>query len=232
MAWSDPVDAYCERLGEGWFAEPLNALSNLAFVLAAWALWALQNRAPRGGLPLNLRLLPHLMLLVGAGSLAFHTLARVWTGWLDSVVILLFCCTFLYAFMLGAARTRRTTAFITALAFAAASIAVSRLDIGAAFNGSATYTPNLVGLFVMTSYVHRRGARVFRSFLLASVTLAIALLMRTIDLALCPQLPLGTHFIWHVLAAFVLWQVSQALVLLTLETVSRQSNELPCHGAE
>jgi hypothetical protein len=27
----DPIDAYCERLGPGLWAEPLNALTNLAF---------------------------------------------------------------------------------------------------------------------------------------------------------------------------------------------------------
>ena len=27
MAWTDSVTAYCERLGPGFFAEPLNALS-------------------------------------------------------------------------------------------------------------------------------------------------------------------------------------------------------------
>jgi len=31
------MDAYCERLGPGLFAEPLNALTNVSFLLAAWA---------------------------------------------------------------------------------------------------------------------------------------------------------------------------------------------------
>jgi hypothetical protein len=31
----DPIDAYCERLGPGLWAEPLNAVTNLAFIVAA-----------------------------------------------------------------------------------------------------------------------------------------------------------------------------------------------------
>ena len=31
----DPIDAYCERLGPGLWAEPLNAVTNLAFLVAA-----------------------------------------------------------------------------------------------------------------------------------------------------------------------------------------------------
>ncbi|SEN37737.1 hypothetical protein SAMN05216227_101289 [Pseudorhodobacter antarcticus] len=38
MDWFAPVDIYCERVGAGFWAEPVNALSNLAFVAAAvWA---------------------------------------------------------------------------------------------------------------------------------------------------------------------------------------------------
>ena len=33
------VDLYCERLGPGLLAEPLNAITNLAFFIAAWLLW-------------------------------------------------------------------------------------------------------------------------------------------------------------------------------------------------
>ena len=31
------MDAYCERVGPGLLAEPLNAVSNISFLLAAWA---------------------------------------------------------------------------------------------------------------------------------------------------------------------------------------------------
>jgi hypothetical protein len=34
--WSTPVDLYCERTDPSFWAEPINALSNLSFLLAAW----------------------------------------------------------------------------------------------------------------------------------------------------------------------------------------------------
>ena len=34
-SWLTPVDNYCERIDPGFWAEPLNALSNTAFILAA-----------------------------------------------------------------------------------------------------------------------------------------------------------------------------------------------------
>ncbi|MGT2481909.1 hypothetical protein ACU4GR_30605 [Methylobacterium oryzae CBMB20] len=37
MNWFEPVSAYCERGGPHFWAEPANALSNAAFLLAAAA---------------------------------------------------------------------------------------------------------------------------------------------------------------------------------------------------
>ena len=33
------IDLYCERLGPGLWAEPVNALTNAVFFVAAWAIW-------------------------------------------------------------------------------------------------------------------------------------------------------------------------------------------------
>ncbi len=39
MDWFQAVDAYCERTGPDYWSEPLNALTNLAFLLAALWVW-------------------------------------------------------------------------------------------------------------------------------------------------------------------------------------------------
>jgi len=38
------IDLYCERLGPGIWAEPINALTNLAFLVAAFAAWRLADQ--------------------------------------------------------------------------------------------------------------------------------------------------------------------------------------------
>ena len=40
---------------------------------------------------------------------------------------------------------------------------------------------------------------------LAALAFAISLTLRTVDIALCPAFPLGTHFAWHILNAVVLY---------------------------
>ena len=58
MNWSAFIDSYCERLLPGFWDEPLNAISNVAFWLAAWLVWQawqhvqsadLAFASPRGG---------------------------------------------------------------------------------------------------------------------------------------------------------------------------------------
>ena len=70
MEWSAQVDGYCERLGPGFWAEPVNALTNLAFIVAAIWAW----RRGEGELPV--RVLAAILFAIGVGSGLFHTLGR------------------------------------------------------------------------------------------------------------------------------------------------------------
>ena len=80
----DHIDLYCERLDAGLWAEPLNALSNLVFIIAG--LWGVREvtRQRTGGFAL---LLAWWVVAIGVGSLAFHTFATRLTIWGDIVPI-------------------------------------------------------------------------------------------------------------------------------------------------
>ena len=62
----DTIDIYCERIGPGLLAEPVNALTNAAFFVVAWLLWRDARRA--GPLSPALRALLALVLAIGIGS--------------------------------------------------------------------------------------------------------------------------------------------------------------------
>ena len=90
------IDLYCERTGPGLWAEPVNALTNLAYVAAAWALWH-SARSSRTVGP-GARLLIGLLVAIGTGSMLFHTFATSWARILDEVPILLFQLSFLWLY--------------------------------------------------------------------------------------------------------------------------------------
>src|SRR6266542_3021654 len=91
------VDLYCERTGPDLWAEPVNALTNLAFFTAAWATWLLLNRAVER--PPGLVVLTALLATIGVGSLMFHTSATTWARILDVAPILVFQLTFFWLYL-------------------------------------------------------------------------------------------------------------------------------------
>lgn len=209
MTLNDYVDAYCERVEPGFWSEPFNAFSNAGFWIAG-ALLAARLRRDAVPLPLSIRLLPAWLILVGFGSFAFHTLATVWAGWLDTGFILAFACTFVYAFLRHVAGLKTWLCALAALIFFWLSFGAKAWMPALGLNGSEAYLPMLLGLFAMTAWLWRRSTA-FKPFLGASLLFCASLALRTLDHALCADFSLGTHFAWHLLNALLLYVLTTAV---------------------
>lgn len=98
MDWFTPIDIYCERVSAAFWAEPLNAISNLAFILAA--LWGWVEAKRRDRLDAMTMVLILLAGLIGIGSFLFHTFANAWSSLADVIPI----WTFVLLFVLVALR--------------------------------------------------------------------------------------------------------------------------------
>ena len=84
------IDAYCERPGPGVWAEPVNAITNIAFIVAGAILWRRTRGLPEG------RALSVILILIGLASGLFHTIAQGWTAALDSLSILVFSLFYIF----------------------------------------------------------------------------------------------------------------------------------------
>jgi hypothetical protein len=71
----------------------------------------------------------------------------------------------------------------------------------------------LTVLFLLTAYGLRLAPGAGRTMAAAAGVFCVSLLARSLDQALCPSWPPGTHFIWHLLNAWVLYALSRAMVL-------------------
>src|SRR5918992_5368812 len=96
------MDAYCERVGPGLFAEPLNAVTNLSFIFAAWAAWILAKRT--NTLTTGIKVLIAIGVSVGIGSILWHTLPNSWTLILDTVPIVIFIMWYIWLYTQGVMR--------------------------------------------------------------------------------------------------------------------------------
>ena len=82
---------YCERGQDpAFWGEPLNAVSNIGFVLLGLAaLWSIAALKPQER-SLYAWTLALLAILIGVGSFLFHTLAERWAGAMDVIPIQIF----------------------------------------------------------------------------------------------------------------------------------------------
>ncbi|MFN2148584.1 MAG: ceramidase domain-containing protein [Anaerolineales bacterium] len=189
---------YCERLGPGWFAEPLNAISNLAFLITAVlaARW-IQRQA---GLSGSARALPWSIGEVGLASALYHTLRGPITFALDALSLLSFVLLVILV-VLRASEMRLALVAVVMLTFLGLESAALLLLPQPFLHGSATYLVMLLTLLLLMALIARkRPARVMMMVPIA-LLFAAAILFRTIDIAVCPWLPIGTHFLWHLSAA-------------------------------
>jgi hypothetical protein len=201
MSWFEPINLYCERTGSSFWAEPVNALTNIAFLIAAAAAFVLWRRS-EGRDPLTAGLIA-VTVLIGIGSFAFHTLATRGAALLDVIPIALFVYLYLYLALRQFLNLPLGVAVSILAAFVVFSRTLSWVVPPNFLNGSHEYLPPLAALMIVGLLVKTDQTR--RSILLAAAVFLISLVFRTIDKAMCSSFPIGTHFIWHVLNAIVLY---------------------------
>ncbi|MDK3018147.1 ceramidase domain-containing protein [Pseudodonghicola flavimaris] len=204
MRLTDPVDSYCERLDPGYWAEPVNALTNLAFLLAAAVMAARLRRQP---VPLG-RAQAGMLAVVGLGSYLFHTHAQVWAGIADMLPILGFILLYLYAVnrhVWGIGRWGALALTALFLPYAALLAPVfGRLGMGS----SAGYAPVPLLILLYALAIRHRAPAIARGWALGAGVLIVSLGFRMLDQPLCGLWPLGTHPMWHLLNAAMLgWMI-------------------------
>lgn len=203
------IDIYCERIAPGLWAEPFNAVTNISFFIAAAAVYILARRT--GALNGPTYLLIVLLLAIGSGSTLFHTFANNVTMLADVIPILLYQVSFIWLYASGCMRFQRGQAAGLLAAFIALSILAGYVPQWV-LNGSMAYAPALIFLIGLGLW-HKRHARQGRyTLLLAALLFTLSLTFRSIDMAVCDSLPLGTHFLWHLLNGCVLYLSAHAYI--------------------
>ncbi len=219
---------YCERgLNPSFWAEPLNAVTNAGFILAALAgAIMIARRPPREISAWHIFFVLN-FIAIGVGSFLFHTVPNVNTVQADTSPIGLFMFTYLIFAM---RRLAGASWLITCLAIAAfigamvmafnlrcwdgrVGILLDGIPAGAravCLNGSLGYGPALAAMALIGGWLATTRHPAATLVLAAAATFFISLTFRSLDQKLCGDFVvmghrMGTHFIWHLLNSVTLF---------------------------
>jgi len=204
------IDIYCERLAPGLLAEPLNAATNLAFIIAGFFALALARK--ENAMNWRSATLITLIFAMGVGSTLFHTFATFWAMMTDVLPILAFQIVFIqiYAQRVMGLHCKWTFPLLGLFFFLMwGSMQLPRDWL----NGTLEYAPALIFVTAFGLYHLKNASREKCGLLAAAAVFVISMTLRSIDNQICVILPTGTHFLWHCLNAIVLYLSARAYIL-------------------
>lgn len=223
MMLAAEIFRYCERgQGAGFWAEPVNAVSNVAFIIAAVLAAAalVRTRATRDALAEWF--LVAVLFAIGVGSFLFHTFATRWAAVADVAPIGVFMFAYLgYALRrflalpwLAVAAGLSVFAYAMQLADGiecrVTLVSVVEAARGPCLNGTAAYTPAFGAMLLIGLVLALQRHPAPRYLLGAAGVFLVSMIFRTIDFEVCALTriagrAIGTHFMWHILNATTLF---------------------------
>jgi len=203
------IDLYCERTGAEYWAEPLNAVTNTAFIFSGVAISVLMLRANGNCRFGAIWVLNGLIYGIGIGSWLFHTHAVLWAMLADIIPIGGFILLYTWCAFRGLVGAGPLISLLGVGGVLTIAILIHGLS---GYEGGA-YVAALFALISVGAYLYyMRPQSAGPALLFAGGLFAISLTIRSLDQPMCGQLSIGTHFIWHILNSIILFIVVHALI--------------------
>ena len=210
----------CERQGAAFWGEPLNALSSFAFLYITIRLLIYFE-----GLSIlrhrrlwDIKALIFIVPCIGMASFIFHTLPGPETEMIDTTFIVAFILLYFGSALMRIAQVGWFQAIICYIAYAGFTHMVVT-QFPNALNDSIGYLTTMMALIVIAFYLNMKKRAAARDFLIAALLGVMSLFFRSIDDATCAMVPFGTHFMWHMLNAILIYMLMKQLI----RSVTRRS---------
>ncbi len=203
----------CERAALGPLAEPLNVLSSFAFMFVAVAIYRHYHRHEdiKGKWIWDVHALTFITFIIGFNSVVFHAFPSPLTEMADTLTIVLFIILYFWCVLFRIGRTTKFQAFVCFVAFVGFShMLVAQFPHS--LNDSIGYLSSMIALIVIAVHLYLKARPSATHFLMASIVGVVSLFCRAIDREICPMVPTGTHFLWHMLNATLLYILLKQLV--------------------
>lgn len=203
----------CERHGLGMLAEPLNVISSFAFIFVAIAIYRFYHRhedLERRWI-WDIHALTVLCFIIGVNSVVFHAFPTPTTELMDTLAIVFFIIIYFWSVLFRIGRCNLFQAGICFVAFVGFShILVHQFP--KALNDSIGYLSSMIALIIIAVHLHLKARPSSQHFMLAALVGVVSLFCRAIDRGVCTEFPFGTHFLWHVCNATLLYILLKQII--------------------
>lgn len=211
---------YCERQNTQFFFEPLNSISNAAFLISAYyALKYIKENKTRDN---KIQRLPYIIGLIGIGSFMFHSFRNQITNYADVIPIYFFIVFSIFIALQKLIKKKHLVyALITIFGLVQLGMYFTLLNY---LYGSINYIVTLTTLLILAFAIYKKyGKALFLPMAFFIATFGTALVFRNIDFIICPYFSFGTHYLWHILIALTTYLGVKFLVKLDKASVTNRN---------
>ena len=195
------MDFYCERTNEQIFNEPVNAISNIFFIIVSLSLIKILRKNQSNKI---YYIQPILIFFIGIGSFLFHLNPNVITLYSDVIPIFLFSLSFIFFFNRDVININNLNNALLFLLFFFLFLFITPKLNYEILNGSEFYFANYFFLTMYTIWLYLKKSDFFQLLLLGFIFFNLSILLRSLDNHICEYFSIGTHFLWHFLNAYLL----------------------------
>ncbi len=195
------MDFYCERTNEQIFNEPVNAISNIFFIIVSLSLIKILRKNQSNKI---YYIQPILIFFIGIGSFLFHLNPNIITLYSDVIPIFLFSLSFIFFFNRDVININYLNNALLFLLFFFLFLFITPKLNYEILNGSEFYFANYFFLTMYTIWLYLKKSDFFQLLLLGFIFFNLSILLRSLDNHICEYFSIGTHFLWHFLNAYLL----------------------------
>ena len=195
------MDFYCERTNNQIFNEPINAVSNIFFIIVSISLFKILRKNQSDKI---YYIQPILIFFIGIGSFLFHLKPNLITLYSDIIPIFLFSLSFIFLFNRNVIKISNLNSALLFILFLTLLLFITPKLKYEILNGSEFYFANYFFLAMYTIWLYFKKSDFFQLLFLGFIFFNLSILLRSIDNYICNYLSIGTHFLWHFLNAYLL----------------------------
>jgi hypothetical protein len=209
---------YCEQPIYQAFFEPINTITNLAFMIAGVILFTQLKK--KNLLDIKGIYFSSLLIVIGLGSFAWHLYRSDVTVMLDSIPIAVFVLTYLFFYIMQMNKNwvLRIGLFLSFFGYVIFLTKVlSEIEnYWLLTNGGMQYIVALSFFVVLQIFNRNWNPALIKPSFIVVLLFAFSIFFRQTDLLVCEYIGFGTHFMWHILNGVVLYLFVRMLYISVL----------------